>query len=321
MFVKFVIVPLFSAGILISSASAGLLGYTFNTSVGSDSKELSNPCENDQFLKKHGQYCSGLLFKSVRCLTQGKKPGVCDTAEVCDPHNRTIKKVCEESCLNTDQKNMGNQNIKLSCVQKPELRQTKQMVNPFEEGRLGIATSWNDHNQGEWIDVKTQATAPDAPNVQSIHPNDSADDEITKTAHTKEFDQPTQNEWEVDSMDFGVWEGPGGWAPGHNWGSGVSVGGNLSRVNPDDQKGADLPEAQAHWAEQSVQINPSNEIDILPISSSEESWSWSDSNSPSNQSNSWGENKQWWWSPEQSNSSWDSSYHEAIKSNHWGTPD
>lgn len=330
MFGKSVLVSLVSVGVLVSGAYAGLFEYTLGKWTDSNKSDLSNPCQNESFTKEHGKYCTGFLSKSVRCLSEGSKPGVCDTAEVCDPLNRTVKKVCESHCLNTGAKNLGNQNIKISCVQKPELQKTNhKMLNPFEEGRLGLTAAWEnqqDNSSEDWVEVGTQASEPVDPKLQSIHPDQGNEDDITKSAHTKEFDQVTENEWKIDSMDFGVSGNPnavrsGGQGHHHNqWNGDAWVGGTLSRVDP-DQEDSDLPKAEAHWTEQSyTSTYPLDEIDALPVAVYNYEPNWDQSEWGNNKvENRWSDGNDVW--EDTSKSVVPSSYREALTSRYVGLPD
>lgn len=92
---------------------AGLL----SSWIGSTQQEaIHNPCSDSDFRQQYGRYCSGFLKKEIRCLSEGRNPGVCDSAAVCDAGQSVARKLCEKHCLNTSPQKLGNQYIQINCI-------------------------------------------------------------------------------------------------------------------------------------------------------------------------------------------------------------
>ena len=247
MFKKSIIITLISTGFSISGANAGIFGYTLNKLTDSGQPAVSNPCKNESFNKKYGKFCSGIFTKTIRCLSEGGNPGVCDSSAVCDTLDRTAKNLCETHCLNTDPKNMGNQAIKISCSPKPNIHKNHKMIsfNPFEEGRIGTLNERGDKSDVQWIDAGTRASSAIDPNLPSIRDKDEGDQDsqnsganFYETEHPKSFDEiNTEKPWEQSSFDF-LGSYPLGVATGSG---GVIVGGRMQRQQEQHQYNSNQP--------------------------------------------------------------------------------
>lgn len=77
---------------------------------------LENPCSDAGFRETYGRYCSGIFIKEIRCLTNGKQKGVCDSSAVCNPSDHVVKNLCEKYCLNKQSEKLGNQYIQVNCT-------------------------------------------------------------------------------------------------------------------------------------------------------------------------------------------------------------
>ena len=265
MFTKSIIITLISAGISASGAHAGLFGYTFNKLTDSGAPAVSNPCHSESFNKEYGKFCSGLFTKTIRCLSEGGNPGVCDSSAVCDTLDRTAKNLCETHCLNTDPKNMGNQAIKISCsptssVQKNQGRNT---VNPFEEGRIGTTFAFAENPAAEWIDASTKGSSPadiDLPSIRSesegAQDSQNSEANFYKTEHPKSFDEiNTEKPWDPSFDYFGSYPLAGS--------SKVFVGGHMHRSH-DQHESPPSDERQNPWDEDDndiISTYPLDEVD------------------------------------------------------------
>lgn len=107
--------------LMSAKSHAGIVSSWLGTS--SSQESIHNPCSDGDFRQQYGKYCSGFLKKEIRCLSDGKSPGVCDSAAVCDAGQSVTKQLCEKHCLNTSPQKLGNQYIQISCTPRTSQEQ------------------------------------------------------------------------------------------------------------------------------------------------------------------------------------------------------
>ncbi len=294
---KSVITTLLSIGISVSGAQAGLFGYTFNKLGDSTNTSTPNPCNSETFNKKYGQYCSGMFTKTIRCLSDGSNPGVCDSAAVCDTLDRTAKKLCETHCLNTTPQKMGNQTIKVSCAPNPHVQENMKGINLTDPSQNNqsqteilegidseisvnpVLQMGEDRGRKEDTDIgivrevdSTAIRGNDTPTgTMSIRePNEgaqdseSADANIYQTEHPKSYDQiNTEQPWTMSpDLPFAIEGNLGNGIGSHHHGRpSVSVGGILSRQSENPGSETVNPEGLTVEEEATISTYPLDEVD------------------------------------------------------------
>lgn len=338
MFMKSVIITLVSAGISASGAQAGLFGYTFNKITDSGAPVVSNPCNSETFTNQYGKYCSGMFNKSIRCLSEGGNPGVCDSSAVCDSLDRTAKNLCETHCLNTAPQKMGNQSIKISCAPTVKTNRGTRSFNPFEEGRLGATYEQGDNPAARWVETGTKASSPVNSDLPSIRDENegSQDYEDSKanfyqTEHPKSFDEiNTEKPWTGDISGYGAVY-PSRRASGEhagaskNWESHgskrlskMNVGGGIENLHQDQGQDESLSHQRKDnsWGDDAISTYPLDEVDQVPEGQGQRGWQ----NEPFKNLSST-ETEGEWMMPEESEGYRNTSYQRVLESRFFTMPD